>query len=195
MELKHILESILFVASKPLSAKTLAKILEKPESEIAAALIELAEEKKDNGITLLAANGHFQLATNSKYSTFVKSFLNADLREKLTEATLEVLAIVAYRHHISKAEIEAIRGVNSQYSLRTLLIRGLIEKVPNPSDARSFLYQVTTEFLQHLGLRNVNELAEFEKLVEKIKLPGSLSQEIADTPLSTENKGSYPEGG
>lgn len=171
MELKNTLESILFVANKPVSAKTLAKILEMPEVEIIAALTELAEERKEAGIVLLEASGSYQLATNSKNSATVKSFLNADLREKLTESTLEVLAIIAYRKAISKAEIEAIRGVNSQYSIRSLLIRGLVEKIPNPNDARSFLYQVTTEFLQHLGLTAVTDLEEFEKLVEKIKLP------------------------
>src|SRR4029077_11229380 len=93
------------------------------------------------------------------------------LREKLTDATVEVLAIIAYRQPISKAEMEAIRGVNSQYSIRNLLMRGLIEKTPTPADARSFLYQTTTEFLMHLGLGSVKDLPEFEKLVENIKLP------------------------
>ncbi len=165
------LEALLFVAAKPFSAKELAKILELEVPTIQSALDALAEEKKDDGIILLSNNNEYQLATNSRYSTQVKNFLNAELREKLTDATVEVLAIIAYRQPISKAEIEAIRGVNSQYSLRNLLMRGLIEKVSNPSDARSFLYQTTTEFLIHLGLASVKDLPEFEKLVEQIKLP------------------------
>ena len=169
--LKNILESLLFVAGKPLKAKELAKLLEMDATEVKSALANLKDEKKDAGIILLENNGEYQLATNNKYSTQVKNFLNAELREKLTDATVEVLAIVAYRQPISKAEIEAIRGVNSQYSLRNLLIRGLIEKVPNPHDARSFLYQTTTEFLMHLGLDSVKALPDFETLVEKIKLP------------------------
>jgi hypothetical protein len=111
------------------------------------------------------------MSTNPSNSTQVKNFLNADLREKLTDATVEVLGIIAYRQPISKAEIEAIRGVNSQYSLRTLLMRGLIEKTPNPQDSRSSLYQTTTEFLQHMGINSVNDLPEFEQLVAQIKLP------------------------
>jgi segregation and condensation protein B len=169
--LKNILEALLFVASKPFRAKEFAKILELEEADVKAALDILAEEKKDSGIVLLKNNGEYQLSTNSSCSTQVKNFLNAELREKLTDATVEVLAIIAYRQPISKAEIEAIRGVNSQYSLRHLLMRGLIEKISNPADARSFLYQTTTEFLMHMGMASVGELPDFAKLVEHIKLP------------------------
>ncbi|MEK7162218.1 MAG: SMC-Scp complex subunit ScpB [Patescibacteria group bacterium] len=171
------LEALLFVAAKPFKAKELAKILEMDVKEIQIALDSLCQQRKESGIVVLNNNGEYQLATNSVYSTQVKNFLNTELREKLTDATVEVLAIIAYRQPISKAEIEAIRGVNSQYSLRNLLMRGLIEKVSNPYDARSFLYQTTTEFLMHLGLSNVKELPEFEKLVTQIKLP--------DTPAIT----------
>ena len=169
--LKNILEALLFTAGKPFMAKDFAKILEQEETAVKQALDSLAADKKDAGVVLLNNNGQYQLATNEHYSPQVKNFLNAELREKLTEATVEVLAIVAYRQPISKAEIEAIRGVNCQYSLRNLLIRGLIEKIPNPHDARSFLYQTTTEFLMHLGLPSVAELPDFAKLVEHIKLP------------------------
>jgi segregation and condensation protein B len=169
--LKAMLESLLFVSGKPLKIKDFSRILEIEENEIQSALDALAEEKKENGIILLENSGEYQLATNSKYSTTVKNFLNSELREKLTEATVEVLAIIAYRQPISKAEIEAIRGVNSQYSIRNLLMRGLVEKTQNPSDMRSFLYQTTTEFLMHLGLSSIKELPDFETLVAQIKLP------------------------
>jgi segregation and condensation protein B len=169
--IKQVLEALLFVASKPFRAKDFAKILDMEEPAVKLALESLVSDRKESGIILLENNGEYQLSTNSKCSTQVKNFLNAELREKLTDATVEVLAIIAYRQPISKAEIEAIRGVNSQYSLRHLLMRGLIEKVTNPSDARSFLYQSTTEFLMHLGLNSVNDLPEFAKLVEHIKLP------------------------
>lgn len=167
------LESILFVAGKPLSLRALARIIERPEPEVRAALKELAEARKDAGVVVLDAPEGYQLATASENSTVVKNFLNSDLREKLTDATVEVLAIIAYRQPISKAEIEAIRGVNSQYSIRHLLMRGLVEKIPNPNDARSSLYQVTTEFLQHLGLTSVADLEDFQKLVNQIKLPNA----------------------
>jgi segregation and condensation protein B len=171
MELTQKLESVLFVSNKPLSTEQLAKFVNASAQETEVALASLAESKKQDGIILLNVNGYWQLATHPENVELVKTFLNADLREKLTDATVEVLGIIAYRQPISKAEIESIRGVNSQYSVRQLLMRGLIEKVANPNDNRSNLYQVTTEFLQHLGLQSVNDLPEFEKLTSSIKLP------------------------
>lgn len=186
-DLENTLEALLFTSGRPLKAKDLAKILEIEENKIKDAITNLANAKLESGVIVLESAEGYQLATNSHYSTQVKNFLNAELREKLTDATVEVLAIIAYRQPISKAEIEAIRGVNSQYSLRNLLMRGIIEKVANPNDARSVCYQTTTEFLMHMGLSSTKELPEFEKLVEHIKLPQTpgLTQE-AQTPVSTE---------
>ncbi len=171
MDIKHKIESLLFVSSKPLSYKALAKFTGEPEVKIRQAAAELVNDRRESGVVILEANGSYQMATNSENSDLVKSFLNADLREKLTDATVEVLSIIAYRQPISKAEVEAIRGVNSQYSLRALLMRGLVEKIPNPHDARGSLYQVTTEFLQHLGLNSIEDLPDFESLTKAIKLP------------------------
>jgi|SRR5579872_491864 len=176
-KLESIIESILFVASKPLSAATIAKILEVEKAEVETALVNLAQTHKESGIILLQAGESWQFATNSKNSTEIKNFLNAELREKLTEATVETLAIIAYRQPISRAEIEAIRGVNCQYSIRHLLIRGLIQKVSNPNDARQNLYETTLEFLQHIGAQSVKELPDFQTLVEKIKLPETPQQQ------------------
>lgn len=175
------IESLLFVSNKPLSAKQLAKQIGCSEEEIRLAAAELANTRSNSGVVLLEAPEGYQLATNSSNSDLVKSFLNSDLREALTEATVEVLAIISYRQPISKAEIEAIRGVNSQYSLRSLLMRGLIEKVPNPNDARGSLYQVTTEFLMQMGVTSVNDLPDFEELVSKIQLPETPAMTNDDT--------------
>ncbi len=179
-QIKSAIESLLFVSNRPLTIKNLVKLLSVEETQIQTALEQLVSERKTSGIVVLNNNGEYQLATNSGNSTLVKDFLNADLREKLTDATVEVLAIIAYRQPISKAEIEAIRGVNSQYSLRHLLMRGMIEKTTNPGDARSVYYQTTTEFLQHLGLSSTKDLPEFDKLVENIKLP-EIIEVIPDT--------------
>ena len=165
------LEALLFVSNKPLTAKVLAKYTSSDEALVKQALEQLHHDRQNSGIVLLIGSDGYQLATNAGHTEIVKNFLNADLRESLTEATVEVLAIIAYRQPISKAEIESIRGVNSQYSLRALLMRGLIEKIPNPNDARGMLYQVTTEFMQHLGLTSIADLPEFDKLVKNIKLP------------------------
>jgi segregation and condensation protein B len=170
-QLQNKIESLLFVTPKPVTAKTLAKLLEVEEQQVEQSLTALAEVRKESGIVLLNSGELWQLATNPENVTEVKNLLNAELREKLTDASVETLAIIAYRQPISKGEVEAIRGVNCQYSIRHLLIRGLIQKISNPKDSRQVLYETTIEFLQHLGLQSTKELPDFEVLVEKIKLP------------------------
>lgn len=184
-ELTSKIESLLFVSNKPLTLKQLVKFSGGSEVDVKASLGELAELRNNSGVVLLNAPDGYQLATNSTNTETVKDFLNADLRESLTEATVEVLAIIGYRQPISKVEIESIRGVNSQYSLRALLMRGLIEKIPNPNDARGSLYQITTEFLQQMGITSVNELQDFQELVSKIQLPEvvGLAEEFVETPV------------
>ncbi len=189
-QIKSAVESLMFVSNKPLTVKEFAKYLEVSEEQLTASLAELEQEHKNSGVVVLNNGGQFQFATNSQNSTVVKNFLNSELREKLSDVTVEVLAIIAYRQPISKAEIEAIRGVNSQYSLRALLMRGVIEKVTNPQDARGFLYQTTTEFLQHLGITSLADLPEFEKLVAAIRLPElpsiPSSEPVIDEPETQE---------
>lgn len=184
--LKSQIESILFVAGKPLKANSIAKILEVEIQTVKEALQEIAKDRSETGIVLLDTGDEYQLATNSANSPQVKNFLNSELREKLTDATVETLAIIAYRQPISKAEIEAIRGVNSQYSVRALLMRGLVEKVPNPHDARASHYQITSEFLQHLGITSIKDLPDFEALVKEIKLPEAV--QIKDEAPQTEGE-------
>ncbi|GAC1412384.1 MAG: SMC-Scp complex subunit ScpB [Candidatus Doudnabacteria bacterium] len=178
------IESLLFVSPKPMTAKNLAKLLEVDQLEIETTLTELAEQHQESGIVLLNSGGNWQLGTNAQNSAEVKNLLNAELREKLTDASVETLAIIAYRQPISKAEIEAIRGVNCQYSIRHLLIRGLVQKVQNSKDSRQVLYETTIEFLQHMGLQSTKELPDFEALVEKIKLPEA--PEISEPSPSAE---------
>lgn len=178
------LESLLFVAGKPLTAKQLANMLEVEAEKVVESLNTMREARKESGVVLLESNGTWQMGTNSKNSPEVKNFLNLELREKLTDATLETLAIIAYRQPISRSEIEAIRGVNCQYAIRHLLIRGMIQKIPK--DSRQILYETTIEFLQQMGLSSLQDLPEFEKLVEKIKLPANIAPQT-ETPPSPES--------
>ncbi|OGE80088.1 MAG: SMC-Scp complex subunit ScpB [Candidatus Doudnabacteria bacterium RIFCSPHIGHO2_01_FULL_45_18] len=170
-KLKSQILSVLFVASKPVSIKELGETFEVSEEELKKASNELVADNQTSGIILLATNNKLQLASNPDNSVLVKKFLALELREKLTDASLETLAIILYRQPVSKAEIENIRGVNSQYSLRHLLIRGLIEKVQSANDKRMQLYKTTLEFMQHLGIKDMKDLPNFEELTKNITLP------------------------
>ena len=165
--------SILFVASKPVSLKELQDVLEVGEDEIKKTVAELVASNQTAGIIVLAHNNKLQLASNPENSSVVKKFLSLELREKLSDAALETLAIILYKQPVSKVEIENIRGVNSQYSIRHLLIRGLIEKTQSPSDKRMQLYKTTLEFMQHLGIKDMKELPDFEELTKGIEIPAS----------------------
>ncbi|MBX4187156.1 MAG: SMC-Scp complex subunit ScpB [Candidatus Doudnabacteria bacterium] len=181
-KLKSQILSILFVSGKPVGLDELLNVLEITEEELKIAIAELVAANQTSGIILLAHNNKLQLASNPDNSSLVRKFLSLELREKLTEAALETLAIILYRQPVSKAEIENIRGVNSQYSLRHLLIRGLIEKVPSPSDKRMQLYKTTLEFMQFLGIKDMKELPEFEELTKHITL-GPIADNTS--PIST----------
>ncbi|OGE75133.1 MAG: SMC-Scp complex subunit ScpB [Candidatus Doudnabacteria bacterium RIFCSPHIGHO2_01_52_17] len=171
VDLKKTIEAILFVAGRPVNIRELEKTTGAPKDTVTQALSEIKDGRKDSGVILLEQNGAYLLSTNPDCSPQVKDFLNLELREKLTDATLETLAIITYKQPVSRAEIEAIRGVNSQYSLRILMMRGLVERIPSPKDARMHLYRTTHEFLQNLGIRDIKELPDFSELTAKVKPP------------------------
>lgn len=163
--------SILFISSKPVSVKELTEALDLDDKKIKEVATKLSKDNKDSGINVLFLNDRLQLASNPDNSSQVKRFLSLELRERLTDASLETLAIIVYRQPISKAEIENIRGVNSQYILRQLLIRGLIEKIASTTDKRMQNYKPTLELMQHLGIKDLADLPDFEELTKNIQLP------------------------
>jgi segregation and condensation protein B len=170
-KLKSQILSILFVSSKPVSLSELEASLDLPADEIREGIAAIVADNQTSGIILLAHNDKLQLATNPDNSPAVKKFLSLELREKLSDAALETLAVIAYRQPVSKAEIENIRGVNSQYTIRQLLIRGLIEKTGSQTDRRVQHYKTTLEFMQHMGLKDMKDLPDFEEITKNIQMP------------------------
>ncbi|OGE84317.1 MAG: SMC-Scp complex subunit ScpB [Candidatus Doudnabacteria bacterium RIFCSPHIGHO2_01_FULL_49_9] len=175
MSIKSLIESLLFVAGRAVSIKELQKATGKSADEVTTALEELKSDRKDGGVLILEQDQKFLMSSNPENSQTVKDFLNVDLREKLTDAAIETLAIITYKQPVSRAEIEAIRGVNSQYTIRLLAMRGLVEKAAH-KDARANYYQTTHEFLQHLGLASLKDLPEFAELTAKVKPPEQFSE-------------------
>jgi len=169
MELKRvksIIESILFVSGAPVRIKKLARTISVKENEVEKALQELSKDLEERGLALVFKDKKVQLTTSPLNAEFVGKYLKEDLREDLSKAALETLAIIAYRGPISRVDIEAIRGVNSSFILRALMIRGLIERIKNPRDKRSFLYRISFKFLNKLGLEKQNELPDYKDLRE-----------------------------
>lgn len=163
-KIKSVIESLLFVSGEPVSIKKLAKTISVKEEEIEKALKEFSGDLKDRGLLLVFKDKKVQLSTSPSNAAFVEKYLKEDLREDLSRAASEALAIIAYRGPITRFNIEAIRGVNSSFILRALLIRGLVERIPNPKNRRSFLYRISFQFLNKIGLSKKEELPDYEKL-------------------------------
>jgi len=162
-KLKVMLESLLFVADEPVRTKRLAEVLGVRESEVGEALRELKAEYAARGIRIQCQGDRVQMVTAPEAAPFVERFLRAEPRRRLSQAALETLAIIAYRQPITRAQIEAIRGVNCDGVLRTLLSKGLIEEVGHlEQPGRPVLYGTTFEFLRYFGLQSLDELPPLE---------------------------------
>ncbi len=169
MILESQLEAILFWKAEPVSVKRLSEILEKSEDEIRAAVASLRTALTGRGLTLIELEDHVTLGTAKEMSAIIEKLTKDELIKDLGKAGLETLSIVLYQGPISRPEIDYIRGVNSQFILRNLLVRGLVEKVENPNDRRSFLYKPTLELLAHLGLSSLSGLPDYETVRKNIE--------------------------
>lgn len=164
-EIKNKIESLLFISHKPLSVAELAKLVGSDKNEVEASLESLREEytQKAGGIELIKLEDKYQLATAAANSELTARFLKTEVTGELTRPSLEALTIIAYRGPISKAELELIRGVNCSIILRNLLIRGLIEMRDDKVRATN-VYQITVDFLKYLGISEVSQLPDYERL-------------------------------
>ncbi len=163
VNLTALLESVLFVASGPVSMHRLSKALETTPAVVKNLLNSLENEYATRGLRLQWSGNDVQLTTAPESSDVIERFLGLELTTRLSQAALEVLAIVAYMQPITRPQIDQIRGVNSDGSLRTLLSKGLIEEIGRmETPGRPILYGSTPEFLQHFGLTTVAELPELE---------------------------------
>ena len=165
MKTESFLESLLFTSGHPVSVKKLSEILELSESDILNSLKTLSDEyeKNERGLRLVFFDDKVQLVASPYSVEAVKKLVKSDFEEDLSQAAFETLAIISYRGPISRAEIENLRGVNCSFILQSLAIRGLIEKKNNPENGRSYIYNVTFDFLKHLGLSRIEDLPNFKK--------------------------------
>jgi segregation and condensation protein B len=165
LSLQAQVESLLFVATEPLILERLAGVLEVQVGEVEQALLILSQEYADRGMRIQRKGKRVQMVTAPEASDTVRRLLGLELTGKLSPAALETLAMVAYRQPITRAEIEAIRGVNSDSVLRTLINRGLIEETGRLDQAgRPFIYGTTFEFLQQFGITSLDQLPPLEEM-------------------------------
>jgi segregation and condensation protein B len=169
MDLPQKIEAVLFWKAEPVAMKKLASLLDTDVGSIKAGLAELENSLKGRGLTLVQTDDDVMLGTAKELSPLIERLTKDELTRDLGRAGLETLSIVLYQGPISRSNIDYIRGVNSQFILRSLMIRGLLERIDNPDDARSYLYKPTLDLLSHLGISKITDLPEYDQVKKDIE--------------------------
>lgn len=161
--LKSIIETILFVYGEPIALDKIIKITKIKKEAALEALEGLKKDYENRGLTILTKDDQYQLGSNPKNTNYIEGLVKNEFSEELSRAAVETIAIITYKGPLTKVEIEYVRGVHSSFTLRNLLMRGLVERIENPKDARSYLYRVSFDFLKHLGVSRLEDLPQYEE--------------------------------
>jgi segregation and condensation protein B len=184
------IEAVLFWKGEPITIKKLAQIFGKTEEEISVALNSLETKISDRGIIIVRKEDEITLGTSKDTGDIIEKLTKEELVKDLGKAGLETLSIIIYQGPISRAEVDYIRGVQSTFILRNLMIRGLIEKVINPKDQRSFLYKPSFELLSYMGISKIEDIPEFaeaKKAIEDFK-NAELPKEADEVKTENQNE-------
>jgi segregation and condensation protein B len=183
-ELGAVLEALLLVVDAPVPVDALAVAIDQPASRVAARLRLMADDlaARDSGIDLREAGGGWRLYTRSRYAPYVERLLLDGARSKLTRAALETLAVVAYRQPVTRVRVSAVRGVNCDAVMRTLLARGLITEAGTDPDTGAVTFATTELFLERLGLSTLADLPDIAPLLPDVDVIDDITGSLADEP-------------
>ena len=173
--LRMSLEAVLLVADEPVTETMLAEVTRQPQAAVAAALRDLAAgyTAEQRGFDLREVAGGWRLYTRDECAAVVERFVSDGQEIRLTQAALETLAVVAYRQPVSRARVSAVRGVNCDGVMRTLVLRGLVEEAGSDPETGAILFQTTGYFLERLGLARLSDLPDLTPF-----LPDHLDEEL-----------------
>lgn len=165
MTTKSKLESLLFVSIKPMSVMQLADLINRPAKEIQEAVEELLKNYKDNkgGIQIIKNNNQYQMVSAPENAELAQKLVKDEITGELSRPSMETLTIIAYRGPVSKLDLDRIRGVNCALILRNLLLRGLIEAKFDRKKNETY-HNISFDFIRFLGINNINELPDYERL-------------------------------
>lgn len=178
--------ALLFASGDPLTKKQLAALLGISTDELAKTLSALEQSLSQSGVTLIETADEVELRTSPEAGEIVKKLRENELTRDLGKASLETLAVIAYQNGATRGEVDWVRGVNSTASLRTLLMRGLIEGKEDASDKRRLRYTITGEALAHMGLSHASELPRAEELHSQSQAIIEAEEAAQSAPAETE---------
>lgn len=178
-ELRAALEAVLIVADQPLPTAQIASAVRHPEAEIEAALVELTADydAQQRGFELRCVGGGWRYFSREAYAAAVEAFVLDGQHARLTQAALETLAVVAYRQPVSRGRVSAIRGVDVDTVMRTLLTRNLVEEAGTEPLTGAVLFRTTDYFLERMGLEGLADLPELAPFL----LPDDEAVDLVDT--------------
>lgn len=184
-ELKGKIESVLFIATKPMNLRNISKVIQASDTDVRQAVESLAAERNasTSGIHVLINGDDVQLVTNPAYAEIVSAMTAVELDQELTRPSLETLTIIAYRGPVTKPEIEAIRGVNCSLILRNLLMRGLVEERDDAVKMQAS-YRLSADALRFFGVHKVEELPDYGTLHANAKIDSLLANMQTDEPAA-----------
>lgn len=183
-ELIAVLEALLLVVDTPVPVAMLATVTQQTTDRVGAALQQMATELADrgSGIDLREAGGGWRMYTRARFAPYVEKLLLDGARSKLTRAALETLAVVAYRQPVTRARVSAVRGVNVDAVMRTLLARGLITEAGSDLDTGAVTFATTELFLERLGLSSLADLPDIAPLLPDIDMIDDISESLDAEP-------------
>jgi segregation and condensation protein B len=193
-ELEATLEALLLVVDAPVPVDALAVAIDQPAYRVAAKLRLMADElsARESGIDLRETGGGWRMYTRARYAPFVERLLLDGTRSKLTRAALETLAVVAYRQPVTRARVSAVRGVNVDAVMRTLLARGLITEAGVDEDTGAATFATTELFLERLGLTSLVDLPDIAPLLPDIDVIDDITESLGDEPRFVKLGGARP---
>ncbi len=183
-ELQSVLEALLLVVDSPVTAEALGAATQQPVYRVTARLQQMADEltERDSGIDLRQTSEGWRMYTRARFAPYVEKLLLDGARSKLTRAALETLAVVAYRQPVTRARVSAVRGVNVDAVMRTLLARGLITEAGVDDDTGATTFATTDLFLERLGLTSLADLPDIAPLLPDVDTIDDLSESLDSEP-------------
>lgn len=170
-DLENVIEGILFVAGSGVEIKDIAEKLEMKESVVKEAIESLKRQYADKGINIITFKNKVQMCSNPKFADDIAGVLNPIKEKQLSKATLETIAVVAYKQPVTRLEIEQVRGVNCDYALQVLMNFHLVEVVGRKDVlGKPLLFGTTDEFLKRFQIEDISQLPDYDSLLERIKL-------------------------